>query len=243
MVMFRRQSNPSLGGATQWLNSQPLDFAQLRGQVVLVNFCTLTCINWLRTVPYVRAWAEVYREAGLMVIGVHSPEFSFERDPDLVRRALEQLPIGYPVAVDDDYEIWRSFHNQYWPALYFLDADGTVRDQHFGEGGYEQSELTLQRLLGVVRDLVTVTGDGVEAAPDWDHLRTPETYLGYARSTDSGPGVVRDRPAHHELAPVLKTNHWALDGGWTVAAESVRLDQPGGTLAVRFHARDAHLVL
>ena len=241
--MFTRLSTPSLGGATQWLNTQPLGLAELRGQVVLVNFCTLTCINWLRTVPYVRAWANAYRDAGLVVIGVHTPEFSFERDPDLVRGALEERTIDYPVAVDNDYEIWRAFHNRYWPALYFIDAEGTVRDHHFGEGQYEQSERTLQRLLGTAGDLVSVEGEGVEAAPDWDHLRTPETYLGYGRSTGSGPLAFRDRTCQHELPSVLTSNHWALGGRWTIAAESVRLDEPDGSMAFRFHARDVHLVL
>lgn len=241
--MFRCVGNPSFGGATQWLNTQPLDLTELRGRVVLVNFCTLTCINWLRTVPYLRAWADVYRDAGLVIIGAHTPEFSFERDADLVHRALGQRRIGYPVAVDNDYEIWRSFHNQYWPALYFLDDEGTVRDQHFGEGQYERSERALQQMLGVTHHLVTVAGEGVEATPDWEHLRTPETYLGYARSGRSGPGVVPDRPTQHVVTPVLKANHWALAGAWTVAAEGIRLNEPGGSVALRFHARDAHLVL
>jgi thiol-disulfide isomerase/thioredoxin len=241
--MYTRLSTPSLGGATQWLNTRPLGLAELRGQVVLVNFCTLTCINWLRTVPYLRAWASAYRDSGLVVVGIHTPEFSFERDPDLVRRALMERMIDYPVAVDNDYEIWRAFHNRFWPALYFLDAEGAVRDQHFGEGQYEQCERILQRLLGTAGDLVSVAGAGVEAAPDWDHLRTPETYLGYGRSTGTGPGGLRDRPSEHQLPAHLARNHWALDGTWTVAAESVRLDEPDGSIAFRFHARDAHLVL
>ena len=241
--MFTRLSTPSLGGATQWLNTQPLGLAELRGQVVLVSFWTLTCINWLRTVPYLRAWANAYRDSGLVVVGIHTPEFSFERDPDLVRRALVERMIDYPVAVDNDYDIWRAFHNRYWPALYFLDAEGAVRDQHFGEGQYEQCERILQRLLGTAGDLVSVAGSGVEAAPDWDHLRTPETYLGYGRSTGWGPGGLRDRPSQHQLPAHLGRNQWALGGRWTVAAESVRLDEPDGSIAFRFHARDAHLVL
>ena len=173
---------PSLGGATEWLNSEPLGPAELRGHVVLVNFWTLTCINWLRTEPYVRAWSQAYRDDGLIVIGVHTPEFSFEHEIDRVRQATKERGIDYPVAVDNDYAIWSAFDNHYWPALYFVDADGIIRDHHFGEGRYEQSERVIQRLLGVERELVSVEGLGVEAEADWDHLRTPETYLGYGRS-------------------------------------------------------------
>jgi thiol-disulfide isomerase/thioredoxin len=173
---------PSFGGATGWLNSEPLGPVELRGQVVLVNFWTLTCINWLRQAPYVRAWSQAYRNDGLVVIGVHTPEFSFEHETDRVREATEERGIEYPVAVDNDYEIWSAFDNRYWPALYFVDAEGVIRDQQFGEGRYEQSERVLQRLLGAERELVSVEGLGVEAAADWDNLRTPETYLGYGRS-------------------------------------------------------------
>ena len=217
---------PSLGGASEWLNSEPLDPAALRGRVVLVNFWTLTCINWLRQEPYVRAWSQVYRGDGLVVLGVHTPEFSFEHDVDLVRQAIEQRAIDYPVAVDNDYEIWSAFANHYWPALYFVDSDGVIRDDHFGEGRYEESERVIQELLGIERELVSVEGIGVEAQADWDHLGTPETYLGYARGEQFGS---RDEPA--------------LDGEWTVEAEKVVLDQAGGSIALRFHARDAHLVL
>jgi len=172
---------PSLGGATEWLNSEPLGPAELRGRVVLVDFWTLTCINWLRQEPYVRAWSQAYRDDGLVVIGVHTPEFSFEHDIDRVRQALEERAIDYPVAVDNNYGVWNAFANHYWPALYFVDADGIIRDHHFGEGRYEQSELAIQRLLGVERELVSVEGVGVEWEADWDHLQTPETYLGYGR--------------------------------------------------------------
>jgi thiol-disulfide isomerase/thioredoxin len=222
---------PSLGGATEWLNSEPLGPAELRGHVVLVNFWTLTCINWLRQEPYVRAWSQAYREDGLVVIGVHTPEFSFEHDIDAVRRATTEQGIDYPVAVDTEYEIWSAFANSYWPALYFVDADGVIRDQHFGEGRYEESERVIQRLLGVERELVAVEGVGVEAEADWDHLRTPETYLGNLRSERFGSP---DR---------LPLNHWALAGEWTIGRESVVLDEAGGSIAYRFHARDAHLVL
>jgi thiol-disulfide isomerase/thioredoxin len=223
---------PSLGGATAWLNSEPLGPAELRGQVVLVNFWTLTCINWLRQEPYVRAWSQAYRDDGLVVIGVHTPEFSFEHEIEGVRQATKERGIDYPVAVDSDYEVWSAFDNHYWPALYFVDADGVIRDQHFGEGRYEQSERVIQRLLGVERELVNVEALGVEAQADWDHLQTPETYLGYARSERLAS------PGEH-----LGLNHWALTGEWTTGRENVVLEQAGGSIAYRFHARDAHLVL
>jgi thiol-disulfide isomerase/thioredoxin len=214
---------PSLVGATAWLNSEPLGPAELRGRVVLVNFWTWTCINWLRQEPYVRAWSQAYGSDGLLVIGVHTPEFSFEHEIDGVRRAIEERAIDYPVAVDNDYAIWSAFANRYWPALYFVDADGIIRDEHFGEGRYEQSERVIQRLLGVEREPAAVEGVGVEAAADWDHLYTLETYLGYGRSG--------------------RAYHWMLDGEWTIEPESVVLDRAGGSITCRFHARDAHLVL
>ena len=224
--MVDRVHMPTLDGATGWLNSEPLGPAELRGQVVLVNFWTWTCINWLRQEPHVRAWSRAYRDDGLVVIGVHTPEFSFEHEVDGVRRAVEQREIDYPVAVDNEYEVWSAFANHFWPALYFVDKDGSIRDQHFGEGRYEQSERVIQQLLGVEREPVSVEGTGVEAEADWDHLRTPETYLGYARA-----GGVRspDEPA--------------LAGEWTVEAEQVVLEQAGGSIAYRFQARDANLVL
>jgi thiol-disulfide isomerase/thioredoxin len=231
MSLFERLRMPSFGGATGWLNSEPLGLAELRGRVVLVDFWTLTCINWLRTEPYIRAWSQAYRDDGLVVIGVHTPEFSFEHDLDLVRQATRDRAIDYPVALDNDYEIWRAFDNHYWPALYFVDADGRIRDQHFGEGRYEQSERVIQRLLGVDRDLVSVHGLGVEAAADWDNLRTPETYLGSARGE------------HFSPRGELRLNRWSLGGKWRIGQEAVVLEQAGGSIAFRFHARDAHLVL
>src|SRR4051794_25468959 len=174
---FERLRMPSLGGATEWLNSEPLGPAELEGRVVVVNFWTLTCINWLRQEPYIRAWSQAYRGDGLVVIGVHTPEFSFEHEIDGVRQATNERGIDYPVAIDNAYGIWSAFDNHYWPALYFIDADGVIRDQHFGEGRYEQSERRIQRLLGVERELVSVEGAGVEAEADSDHLGTPETYL------------------------------------------------------------------
>jgi hypothetical protein len=236
---------PSLGRATGWLNSGPLGPADLRGHVVLVNFWTLTCINWLRQEPYVRAWWQAYRDDGLVVIGVHTPEFSFEHDLDLVRRATEERAIGYPVAVDDDYEVWDAFDNRYWPALYFVDAEGIIRDQHFGEGRYEESERVIQRLLGVERELVSVEALGVEAQADWDQLRTPETYLGYGRGERlaSAEGAAFDQRRAYEPPERLPVNHWALAGEWTIGRENVALAEAGGSIAFRFHARDAHLVL
>jgi thiol-disulfide isomerase/thioredoxin len=231
MSVFARESIPSLGGATEWLNSEPLGPAGLRGRVVLMNFWTLTCINWLRQEPYVRAWSRAYRDDGLVVIGVHTPEFGFEHDIDRVRRAVKERDIDYPVAVDNHYEVWSAFANHYWPALYFVDKDGVIRDQHFGEGRYEESERVIHELLGVERELVSVEGVGAEAEADWDHLRTPETYLGYARGQQAAP---RDG---------LSLNEWALVGDWKTGPENVALEQAGGSIAFRFHARDAHLVL
>jgi thiol-disulfide isomerase/thioredoxin len=236
---------PLLGGATGWLNSEPLSPAELRGHIVVVNFWTLTCINWLRQEPYVRAWSQAYRADGLVVIGVHTPEFSFEHELDLVRQATRARGIDYPVAVDNDYAIWSAFDNHYWPALYFVDTDGIIVDQHFGEGRYEQSERVIQQLLGIQRELVSVEGVGVEAEADWDHLRTPETYLGYGRGDQfaSPDGATFDERRAYELPEHLHLNHWALAGEWTIGRESVVLDQAGGTIAYRLRARDAHLVL
>jgi thiol-disulfide isomerase/thioredoxin len=202
---------PSLGAATEWLNSEPLGPAELRGHVVLVNFWTWTCINWLRQEPHVRAWSQAYRDEGLIVIGVHTPEFSFEHDIEGVRRAIEERAIDYPVVVDNDYAIWNAFANRYWPALYFVDADGIIREQHFGEGRYETSERVIQQLLGIDRELVTVEGVGVEAEADWDHLRTPETYLGYwsSRHFASPGGGAYDERRAYGLPKRLGINHWA----------------------------------
>ena len=236
---------PSFGGATEWLNSEPLDPDALHGRVVLVNFWTLTCINWLRQEPYVRAWSRAYCDEGLVVIGVHTPEFSFEHEIDRVRQATEDRGIDYPVAIDNEYEVWDAFANRYWPALYFIDADGIIRDQHFGEGRYERSERVIQGLLGAERALVPVEATGVEAQADWDHLRAPETYLGYGRSERfaSPGGAAFDERRAYGLPDRLRVNHWALAGAWRIGREDVALEQPAGTIAFRFHARDAHLVL
>src|SRR3954454_19528339 len=200
---------PSLGGGDEWLNFEPLGPADLRDRVVLVNFWTLTCITALRQEPYVRSWSQAYRADGLIVIGVHTPEFSFEHELDRVRLAVAEREIDYPVALDNDYAIWQAFDNRYWPALYFVDRDRVIRDQHFGEGRYEESERVIQRLLGVEREPVSVEGTGVEAEADWDHLGPPETYLG------SGRGERSTSPDR------LRTNQWALAGEWTIGSESV----------------------
>jgi thiol-disulfide isomerase/thioredoxin len=236
---------PSLGGSTEWLNSVPLHRRELRGHVVVVNFWTLTCINWLRTAPHVRAWSSAYRDDGLTVVGVHTPEFSFEHEIDGVRQATKERGIDYPVAVDNDHRIWRAFDNHYWPALYFVDRDGIIRGHHFGEGRYEWCERVIQRLLGIERELVPVDGLGVEAEADWGNLRTRETYLGYRRGTHfaSPDGAAFDEHRTYRLPDDLRLNHWALRGGWTIGPENVGLGQAGGAIACRFHARDAHLVV
>ena len=245
MPVFDRVRMPALGGATEWLNSEPLTSDQLRGRVVLVDFWTFTCINWLRTEPYVRAWSRAYLDDGLVVIGVHTPEFSFEQEIDRVRGAIKERGIDYPIAVDNDFAIWSAFDNHYWPALYFVDSDGVIRDHHFGEGRYEESEGVIQRLLGIERELVSVEGVGLEAEADWDQLRTPETYLGYGRSEDfaSPGGAAFDELSGYEIPERLRFNHWALAGEWTIGRENVALERAGGSIACRFHARDAHLVL
>ena len=237
MALSNRVHMPPLDGATAWLDTEPLDLAALRGRVVVIDFWTLTCINWLRTVPRVRAWADAYGADGLVVLGVHTPEFSFEHDVELVRRATAERGIGYPVAVDGDYAIWHAFANRYWPALYFVDTEGVIREHHFGEGHYEESERVIQRLLGVDRALVSVEGTGVEAEADWEQLRSPETYLGDRRS---GRGVV---PRGHAAPVRLRLNQWAAAGcvGDRGRARSAR--EAGGSIAFRFHARDVHLVL
>ena len=242
--MVERLQMPPFTGAAEWLNSEPLGPAELQGHVVLVNFWTLTCINWLRQEPYVRAWSQAYRDDGLVVIGVHTPEFSFEHEIDRIRPAIKEREIDYPVAVDNHYDIWNAFDNHYWPALYFIDKDGIIRDHHFGEGRYEQSEHIIQQLLGVQRELVSVAGRGVEAAADWEHLQTPETYLGYGRSERFTPADSATLEANADHLPKrLQVNHWALAGDWTIGSENVVLDQAGGSIAFRFRARDAHLVL
>ena len=237
--------------ATEWLNSPPLTAAALRGKVVLIDFWTYTCINWLRTLPYVRAWAEKYRDQGLVVIGVHAPEFAFEKNVNNVRWAVKEMRVDYPVAVDSDHVIWRAFKNQYWPALYFIDAQGRVRHQYFGEGSYEQSEMILQELLaeagngGVSREPVSVDARGIEATADWSNLKSGENYVGYERTENftSPGGAVMDQPRVYMLPARLRLNDWALSGDWTVKNQATVLNKPNGRIAYRFHARDLHLVM
>ncbi|MGZ3666655.1 MAG: thioredoxin family protein [Ktedonobacterales bacterium] len=242
---------PSFGGATEWLNSPPLTPSGLRGKVVLINFWTYTCINWLRTLPYVRAWAEKYQDQGVVVIGVHTPEFSFEHNVENVRRAAKDMRVEYPIAVDNDYAIWSAFDNHYWPALYFVDAKGQIRHHQFGEGEYEQSEMVIQRLLAdtpvgnVSQELVSVDAGGVEAPADWGSLKSPENYLGYERTENfASPGrAALDRPHIYTAPEHLSLNHWALSGDWTLEPESTLLNKPNGRIAYSFHARDLNLVM
>jgi thiol-disulfide isomerase/thioredoxin len=223
----------ALDDAPVWLNSEPLTAEALRGRVVVVDVWTYTCINWLRTLPYVSAWQERYGERGLVVVGVHAPEFSFEHDLDNVRRATGELGVGYPVVIDNDFRIWRAFENHYWPAVYLVDGDGRVRFHHFGEGAYEETERAIQALLGVDEETARVAADGLAEAADWETLRSPETYVGYAR------GERRSS----RLADRLALNQWALAGDWSVGEEAAVLDVAPGSLAYRFQARDLNLVL
>ncbi len=241
----------SLSNATRWLNSAPLTAAGLREQVVLIDFCTYTCINWLRTLPYVRAWAEKYKDQGLVVIGVHTPEFAFEKDIENVRRAVKDIRVDYPIAIDNDYAIWRGFSNQYWPALYFVDAQGQIRHRYFGEGEYDQSEVTLQQLLaeaghgGIGPGKVSVDARGIEAPADWESLQSPENYVGYERTENfaSPGGVASDTPRVYDVPARLRLNQWALSGDWTVGKQATVLNKANGRIAYRFHARDLHLVM
>jgi thiol-disulfide isomerase/thioredoxin len=244
---------PSLSGATGWLNGEPMTAASLRGKVVLVDFWTYSCINSIRQLPYVRAWARKYQDKGLVVIGVHAPEFAFERSPDNVREALKELRVNPPIAValDSDHAVWLAFNNEYWPALYFIDANGRIRHHVFGEGEYDQSERVIQQLLGeagassVDQTLVSVDGQGIEAAPDLDDLRSPETYVGSERAqnfSSTGRSFFSDRSVY--VAPTaLNLNHWALAGDWTVGKHSAVLNAADGRIVYRFHARDLHLVM
>jgi thiol-disulfide isomerase/thioredoxin len=246
-----RSELASLERADEWLNSPPLTASALRGKVVLVDIWTYTCINWLRTLPYVRAWAEKYRDQGLAVIGVHAPEFAFEKSINNVRRAVKEMRIDHPVAVDNEHVIWRAFKNQYWPALYFIDSQGRLRYHHFGEGSYERSEMIIQALLaearggGIDRELVSVDARGIEAAADWGNLKSAENYVGYERTQNfaSPGGAALDKPRMYELPARLRLNEWALSGDWTVKKEAAVLGKANGGIAYRFHARDLHLVI
>jgi cytochrome c biogenesis protein CcdA/thiol-disulfide isomerase/thioredoxin len=241
---------PELNGAVAWLNSPPLTTEALKGKVVLVDFWTYSCINCLRSSPYIRAWAEKYKDQGLVVIGVHAPEFAFERNIDNVKKAVADLHISYPVAIDNDYQIWRAFGNQYWPAHYFIDAQGRIRSHHFGEGDYDGSEHVIQQLLAeaghgnVPAALVAVQATGAEAAADTTDAQSPETYIGFNRAENfvSPGGAIRSEP-HGYAAGDPKLNEWGLSGEWTIGGESAVLNQKDGSIVYRFHARDLHLVL
>jgi thiol-disulfide isomerase/thioredoxin len=241
----------SFDGAIEWLNAPPLTVSALRGRVVLVDFWTYTCINWLRTLPYVRAWSEKYRDLGLVVVGVHTPEFTFEKRVDNVRMAVADMGIEYPVAVDSNYAIWRAFDNQYWPALYLVDAEGHIRHHQFGEGEYTRSEMIIQQLLAEAGDrdvgdeLVSVDARGAEVAADWGSLGSAETYLGYLRTENfASPGGAIPGEGRSYAAPAdMRLNQWALSGDWTIGAQAIVLNEPGGRIAYRFKARDLHLVM
>jgi cytochrome c biogenesis protein CcdA/thiol-disulfide isomerase/thioredoxin len=239
---------PSLAGANEWINSAPLTADGLRGKVVLVDFWTYSCINCLRTLPYLRAWAEKYSSAGLVVLGVHTPEFAFEKRTANVRRATRDLRINFPVAIDNDYAVWRAFGNRSWPAFYFIDAQGRIRHRQFGEGDYETAERVIQQLLAeagagpVPGGLVDPKGEGVQAAAGTSRVLSGETYLGHERAAGFG-SIVPDRARLYPAAPPLRTNQWALSGEWTVDAQRAVLHRVNGRIAYRFHARDLHLVL
>ncbi len=241
---------PSLDGAAGWLNSQPLTASALRAKIALIDFWTYTCINWQRQLPYVRAWASKYKDHGVVVIGVHTPEFSFEKNVENVRRAATEMRVEYPIAIDSDYALWRAFSNEYWPALYFADAQGRIRHHVFGEGDYEHSERVIRQLLaeagdGVGDELVSVHARGPEAAADWPNLKSPENYIGYKRTENfaSLGGPVFDDPHVYSASTVLKLNHWALSGNWTMQPEAAVLNEPDGRISYRFHSRDLHLVM
>jgi thiol-disulfide isomerase/thioredoxin len=242
---------PSLARATEWLNSPPLSAPDLRGKPVLVQFWTYTCINWLRTMPYVRAWADKYKESGLVVIGVHSPEFVFERNVGNVRLAAKDLRVDHPIAIDSDHVIWGAFDNHYWPALYFIDARGQIRHRQFGEGEYEESERVIQDLVAEIgtgnvgQALVSVDPRGIEVAADWRDLQSGENYVGYERTENfaSPDGPVSDRRHVYTVPARLTLNQWALSGDWTMGPETLGLNGSGGRIAYRFQARDLHLVM
>ncbi|MGA2417419.1 MAG: redoxin domain-containing protein [Candidatus Sulfotelmatobacter sp.] len=241
----------SLDVATLWLNSRPLSAHDLLGKVVLIDFWTYTCINWRRQLPYVRAWAEKYKDHGFVVIGVHAPEFSFEKNVDNVRWAVKDMRIEYPIVIDNDHAIWRAFTNEYWPALYFADGQGGIRHHVFGEGQYDRSEAVIQRLLaeagsrGIPTGLVSVDARGAEAAADWNDLESGENYVGYARTENfASPGAIKTDIAHvYAVAAQIERNQWALSGEWKMGKESIVLNEPNGRIAYRFHARDLHLVM
>jgi thiol-disulfide isomerase/thioredoxin len=241
----------SFDGATEWLNSKPLTPDGLRGRVVLVDFWTYTCVNWLRTLPYVRAWAAKYAEAGLTVVGVHTPEFAFERHRDNIVAQSRTFGVEYPIAVDSDYRVWRAFDNHFWPAVYIADAEGRIRHHHFGEGEYAMTEMVIQQLLldagahDIDQQMVAVEPRGLEVAADWRTLQSPETYLGYGQTTGftSEDVAAFDKPHVYAARTQLPLNYWDLSGNWTVARHAAVLNEPGGRIAFQFHARDVNVVM
>jgi thiol-disulfide isomerase/thioredoxin len=260
MTLFSRHRSSELGvegqlpgfeGATGWLNSPPLSVDDLRGKIVLVDFLTYTCINWLRTLGYVRAWAEKYADDGLVVVGVHTPEFPFERDVDNIRWAMNEMKVEFPIAIDSEYAIWRAFSNNYWPAVYIADAEGQIRHHQFGEGGYAECEQVIQQLLhdagheSVDDDLVAPALAGFEVQADWANLESPETYLGYEQAQNfASPGGAELDQARTYVAPdPLRLNQWALAGDWTIARGASVLNEADGRIVFRFHARDVNLVV
>jgi hypothetical protein len=256
-MMFRHRNEfpvegelPAFDGATSWLNSEPVTARALQGRVVLVSFGTYTCINWIRSLPYVRAWADKYAGQGLVVVGVQTPEFEFEKRSDGVGVALKAMDVRYPVAVDNDYAVWQAFDNHYWPALYFVDAEGHIRHHRFGEGEYEESERVLQMLLAeagvdVDRSLVRLDPQGVELPADWQSLRSAENYVGYERTEGfaSPGGPVLDERRRYAPPASLRRNQWALTGDWRMGLVPTVLEEPGGAISCNFHARDLHLVM
>jgi thiol-disulfide isomerase/thioredoxin len=245
------KTGPSFNGATGWLNSQPLTLEGLHGKVVLIDFWTYTCINWRRTMPYIREWASKYKDQGLVVIGVHTPEFTFEYKPENVSRSVHEINIEYPIALDNNYAVWNSFENNYWPALYLIDAKGRLRYEKFGEGDYQKSELMIQQLLketpakNVAENMVVVHPEGFEVAADWENLKSPENFIGYTRMEGfaSPGGVVADKQSLYVQPKQLKLNQWSLSGEWIMGKENVRLNKAGGKIIYRFHARDLHLIM
>jgi thiol-disulfide isomerase/thioredoxin len=241
---------PPFEGANGWLNSEPLTPGGLRGHVVVVQFWTYTCINWLRTQAYFRAWSQRYRDQGLVAIGVHTPEFQFEHDLDNVRWAVQARRIDYPVAIDNDYGVWQAFANNYWPALYFVDAQGRIRHHRFGEGDYERSEMVIRQLLAeagvdLPQGLAVVEAAGDEAQADWEDLGSPETYLGYDQTSgfEAPDGKVFDKPHSYAAPTRLRLNHWGLSGNWTFRSDASALNNPQGRIVFQFHARDVNLVM
>jgi thiol-disulfide isomerase/thioredoxin len=247
--MKSRGELSSLKRADAWLNSKPLTAPDLNGKVVLVQFGTYTCINWIRTLPYIRAWAEKYKDKGLVVIAVHTPEFSFEKNIENVCWATKAMKIDFPIAIDNKMEIWNAFNNQYWPALYFIDSKGIIRSSQFGEGEYEKSERIIQQLLSeagvhdIKNELVLVNPEGTEASADWKNLKSSENYLGYERTENFAANMIHDEQYNYKAAQDLKLNHWSVFGEWTVKKELILLNKSNGRIFYRFQARDLHLVM